>query len=72
MHLESKEITTNKLGKHEEIMCFRLVLHGETEILEKAICYCGIDALDITITNERLVRRGYYDISEAYKSLCGL
>ena len=29
----------------------------------------GSGILKTTITNERLARRGYYDISEAYKSL---
>ena len=29
----------------------------------------GSGILTHTITNERLARRGYYDISEAYKSL---
>jgi hypothetical protein len=29
----------------------------------------GSGILHYTITNERLARRGYYDISEAYKSL---
>ena len=29
----------------------------------------GSGILTHTITNERLARRGYYDISEAYKSM---
>ena len=29
----------------------------------------GSGILNTTITNERLERRGYYDISKAYKSL---
>ena len=38
-----------------------------TETLKKAIAGSGI--LHTTITNERLARRGYFDISEAYKSM---
>ncbi|MGN0504249.1 MAG: hypothetical protein ACI4HJ_04295 [Ruminococcus sp.] len=29
----------------------------------------GSGILNRTVTNERLARRGYYDISEAYKSM---
>ena len=37
--------------------------------MQYALIYPSISILTHTITNERLARRGYYDISEAYKSL---
>ncbi len=40
---------------------------GNTQKGYWAVAGSGI--LQHTITNERLARRGYYDISEAYKSL---
>ena len=41
--------------------------NGNTRKGYWAIAGSGI--LTHTITNERLARRGYYDISEAYKSM---
>jgi hypothetical protein len=44
--------------------------NGNTRKGYRAVAGSGI--LTHTITNERLARRGYYDISEAYKSLHSL
>ena len=52
-----------KLGM-PEWMAYR---NGNTRKGYWAVAGSGI--LTYTITNERLARRGYYDISEAYKSL---
>jgi len=52
-----------KLGMPE----WKAYRNGNTRKGYWAIASSGI--LHHTITNERLARRGYYDISEAYKSL---
>ena len=39
---------------------------------KRILGYCGEWDIDHTIINERLARRGYYDISEAYKSMHGV
>ena len=50
----------------------KLKVNTETETLAKYWTVAGSGILIHTITNERLARRGYHDISEAYKSLHSL
>ena len=59
-------VSRKKLGM-ADWMAYR---NGNTRKGYWAIAGSGI--LTHTITNERLARRGYYDISEAYKSLHSL
>ena len=69
VYLEAMEATENKSGKPEEIGMpdWQAYRNGNTRKGYWAVAGSGI--LHHTITNERLARRGYFDISEAYKSM---
>lgn len=70
VHLEAMEEAENKGSKPKEIGYARMAGLPKREHSQRrywAIAGSGI--LHHTITNERLARRGYYDISEAYKSM---
>lgn len=60
---KTKVANLKKLGMPE----WQAYRNGNTRKGYRAIAGSGI--LHHTITNERLARRGYYDISEAYKSV---
>ena len=71
VHLETMETTENKGKELDKIRYARMESVSERKHTTWkgywAIADSGI--VHHTITNERLARRGYYDISEAYKSL---
>ena len=63
VYLEAVEVAENE-GRKPDWQAYR---NGNTRKGYWAVAGSGI--LTHTITNERLARRGYYDISEAYKSM---
>ena len=69
VYLEAMEVTENKGGKPEEIGHARLAGLPKRKHSKRLLAVAGSGILHHTITNERLARRGYYDISEAYKSM---
>ena len=63
------EEADNKGGKPEETWYARMAGYRNGNTRKGYWAVAGSGILAHTITNERLARRGYYDISEAYKSM---
>ena len=63
------EITENKGKEPDEARNARMESVSERKYKKRVLAIAGSGILHYTITNERLARRGYYNISEAYKSL---
>ena len=72
VYLEAVEEAENEGDKPKEVRNaeWQANRNGNTRKGYWAIAGSGI--LTHAITNERLARRGYYDISEAYKSMHGV
>ena len=72
VYLEAVEEAENEVDKPIEVRNaeWQANRNGNTRKGYWAIAGSGI--LTHAITNERLARRGYYDISEAYKSMHGV
>ena len=69
VYLEAMEEAENKGGKPKEIGYARLAGLPKRNTRKGYWAIAGSGILQHTITNERLARKGYYDISEAYKSM---
>ena len=69
VYLEAVEVAKNKGSKPNEIRNARVVAYRNGNTRKGYWAVAGSGILTHTITNKRLAHRGYYDISEAYKSL---
>ena len=69
VYLEAVEEAENKSCKLEEIGYARMAGLLKRKHSKRLLGYCRKRYITHTITNERLARRGYYDIYEAYKSM---
>ena len=69
VYLETVEEAENKGNKLKEVRNAQMEAYRNGNTRKGYWAIAGSGILTHTITNERLARRGYYDISEAYKSM---
>ena len=69
VYLETVEEAENKGNKLKEVRNTQMAGVSKRQHPQRILGYCRKWYITHTITNERLARRGYYDISEAYKSM---
>ena len=69
VYLETMETTENKGKELDKARYARMEAYRNGNTRKGYWAIAGSGILHHTITNERLAYRGYYDISEAYKSL---